>query len=303
MNKRRLSGPKVLCLGGTVLETRICGPLLPTGVPTESTASIEDRVGGSGWFLSVGCSGAGARAYLPCRLGHDPGAELIVSEAKSCGIRLITERSDLPTSRFVVLTPSGQAEPWRISTRGPPRSEPVSLAGYDALAIGYLGEDALGAVVAGYSAQGAPNYLALAPSGSIYGYPIEILQALCEKATFLALNHTEFEGITRRGDLLSAIIRGGIGGRFRVVVTNRAEAVHVFGIESGNLVKIESFDPFPGAILDPIGCGDIFTAITLTSLTCGMSFSDSVRRASELTPVAAASSEPVRKVALIRDAR
>jgi sugar/nucleoside kinase (ribokinase family) len=297
-----VSQPRVLCIGGTALETRVEPPYLTSGPLTESFASIEDRLGGSGWFLSVGALAEGASVSLPCRIGSDATGRQVKMVARACGVRLLLTRVEKATSRFVVWTPDaeGPTEPIRFTVEGEAPPWRHKVRDYEGICIGYVTDATAHEVCGAINRLKSKPLLAFSPSGSILRYQADILAEVLALATFTSLNKQEYEQLKRADRLLRTMCEAREGSH--LVITDGSDPLKIFRLSEGRFEEIGRFKP-PSVVgrPDTIGCGDILAGSAISLLCRGHSIADTFARAARNAAIATQCSDPLQKIGNIRE--
>ena len=285
---------RALAIGGCALETRVRNASAGArGVYREQqAASIFDRPGGSGWFLSLGASICGAQAELLCNLANDSAGAQIRAIAGECGVAL-KDRIVGSTPRFVLLL-NASDEHFRFAPRSKDLVVPTFLEDYDVICVGFVGnstlEKILRALVEGRARARRKPFVIYAPSNSLEFLDIELLRNFLALVDLMSFTARE-GGLARQRFDLDSI------GISYLIETDRSFPMRCHQAEGLRQFLIQPHTN-DAKRTDYIGAGDLTASVAGILLANGVPFDEAVNRAMLVVTESSRYDDPVRKRAL-----
>lgn len=278
---------RVLTVGGCALETRVrCSQVTArTGYREQEAATIYDRPGGSGWFLSLGAAIANTQVDLLCNLGGDPAAAQIRRIATQCQVSL-RERKVAATPRFILLV-NAAGEHFRFASRANELVIPEDLLEYDGVFVGFVGNSTLNALSISLAGSRRKPFILYAPSNSVEFIKLDLFRQFLTNVHLLSLTARE-----------ATIMRQRVG-------QESIEVPHLIETDKSSPIRCRIRSPetvfsvWPEQVhfrrADFVGSGDLLASITASLVACGASVRVALNTAVRVLAQVARSDDPERK--------
>ena len=266
--------PEVVVVGSANLDLRIELARLPVRGETVLGGPVEQGPGGKGLNQAVALARLGRRTALVAALGADDAAAELERFLIAEGVTALLARSDIPTGRALVLVDAGGDSTIVVSpgANGSLRPDVLTGACGDAIASAAAVvcqlEIPVDTVTAAVGRASGLRVLNPAPGAALPDELLAEIDVLTPNRSELGLvagaprpsTHTEIDDTARA---LRRRLRPGA----LVVVTLGSEGSLVVADDLFEYVPAAAVAP--GALLDPTGAGDTFTAALVDALLDG----------------------------------